>query len=638
MATGSNAAAQTAAQSVTALYIGDLDASVTEEELSRLFGQVGDVVSVKICTNPTTERPLEYGYVNYSNPEDAAKAIEDLNFTPLNGKCIRISYSNRDASVRKSGAGNIFVKNLDKEVDHKALYNLFSPYGNIISSKVETDASGQSKGYGFVHYDNEEAARSAIQHRNGAVLFGKELYVGPFINKQDREMSDKTKFTNVFVKNLSELTNEEDLKKRFGEFGSITSVAVMRDEYGNSKCFGFVNFENAEDAAKSVEVLNGQIVNGKEWYVARAQKKYERERELKLRQEQIAREAHEKSLGLNNLYIKNLDDTIDNDKLKELFSPFGTVTSCKVMCDPKGLSKGSGFVAFSTSQEASKAISEMNGKMVCSKPLYVAIAEKKEVRRARLQAIFSNVRPNTVVPAVTPHMPIYPLGGPGIGQQLPYGRAPHAILPPVPGFGYQQQFVPSVRPSGTVMPNVLFPIIQHGQQSPRHSGRRPGSDALHLQQTQPPIPLMHHQMVLRGNAYHLPFGYGLSNVSGQGSSTTGMISVAPENSYLPLHERRSHGSVPVGTLASALANALPSEQRTMLGESLYPLVEQLEHEMAAKVTGMLLEMDQTEVLHLLESPESLRAKVEEAMEVLKNAPQRQASSTANQLASLVLSE
>ncbi|KAL0348343.1 UNVERIFIED_CONTAM: Polyadenylate-binding protein 2 [Sesamum angustifolium] len=430
MATGSNAAAQ----SVTALYIGDLDASVTEEELSRLFGQVGDVVSVKICTNPTTERPLEYGYVNYSNPEDAAKAIEDLNFTPLNGKCIRISYSNRDAS------------NLDKEVDHKALYNLFSPYGNIISSKVETDASGQSKGYGFVHYDNEEAARSAIQHRNGAVLFGKEF------------------------------------------------VAVMRDEYGNSKCFGFVNFENAEDAAKSVEVLNGQIVNGKE---------------------------------------------------------------CK--------------------------------------PLYVAIAEKKEVRRARLQAIFSNVRPNTVVPAVTPHMPIYPLGGPGIGQQLPYGRAPHAILPPVPGFGYQQQFVPSVRPSGTVMPNVLIPIIQHGQQSPRHSGRRPGSDALHLQHTQPPIPLMHHQMVLRGNAYHLPFGYG------------------------------------------CLMFLVKVVVLQMLGESLYPLVEQLEHEMA-KVTGMLLEMDQTEVLHLLESPESLRAKVEEAMEVLKNAPQRQASSTANQLASLVLSE
>lgn len=75
----------------------------------------------------------------------------------------------------------------------------------------------------------------------------------------------------------------------------------------------------------------------------------------------------------------------------------------------------------------------------------------------------------------------------------------------------------------------------------------------------------------------------------------------------------------------------------MLGENLYPLVEQLEPEMAAKVTGMLLEMDQTEVLHLLESPEALKAKVAEAMEVLRNVAQQQqqqANNPADQLASL----
>lgn len=79
----------------------------------------------------------------------------------------------------------------------------------------------------------------------------------------------------------------------------------------------------------------------------------------------------------------------------------------------------------------------------------------------------------------------------------------------------------------------------------------------------------------------------------------------------------------------------------MLGENLYPLVEQLEHDHAAKVTGMLLEMDQTEVLHLLESPDALKSKVAEAMEVLRNvaAAQQQASNspaTADQLASLSL--
>ena len=74
----------------------------------------------------------------------------------------------------------------------------------------------------------------------------------------------------------------------------------------------------------------------------------------------------------------------------------------------------------------------------------------------------------------------------------------------------------------------------------------------------------------------------------------------------------------------------------MLGENLYPLVDQLEPDYAAKVTGMLLEMDQTEVLHLLESPDALKAKVAEAMEVLQNV--QQGSGPADQLASLSLSD
>lgn len=55
----------------------------------------------------------------------------------------------------------------------------------------------------------------------------------------------------------------------------------------------------------------------------------------------------------------------------------------------------------------------------------------------------------------------------------------------------------------------------------------------------------------------------------------------------------------------------------MLGENLYPLVAQQEPVHAAKVTGMLLEMDQAEILHLLESPEALKAKVSEALDVLR---------------------
>ncbi|KAK6241092.1 hypothetical protein QUC31_015239 [Theobroma cacao] len=615
----------------TSLYVGDLDLSVTETQLYEYFTQMGQVVTVRVCKDLSTRRSLGYGYVNYSNPQDAARALDLLNFTLLNGKPIRIMYSNRDPSLRKSGAGNIFIKNLDKGIDHKALHDTFSAFGNILSCKVATDSSGQSKGYGFVQFDNEESAQKAIEKLNGMLLNDKQVYVGHFVRKQERDTAiSKTKFNNVYVKNLSESTSDEDLKNIFGEFGTITSAVVMRELDGKSKCFGFINFENADDAARAVESLNGKKFDDKEWFVGKAQKKSEREVELKLRFEQTMKEAADKFQGAN-LYVKNLDDSISDENLKELFSQYGTITSCKVMRDPNGISKGSGFVAFSTPEEASRALVEMNGKMIVSKPLYVALAQRKEDRRARLQAQFSQMRPVAMPPSVAPRMPMYPPGGPGLGQQIFYGQAPPAIFPPQPGFGYQQQLVPGMRPGGAPMPNFFVPMVQQGQQGQRPGGRRAGA----VQQSQQPVPLMQQQMLPRGRVYRYPPGRGLPDVS-MPNVAGGMLSVPYDMGGMPMRDVPLSQPIPIGALASALANASPDQQRTMLGENLYPLVEQLEPDAAAKVTGMLLEMDQTEVLHLLESPEALKAKVAEAMEVLRSVAQQQ--QTGEQLASLSLND
>jgi len=620
----------------TALYVGDLETTVTDMQVYDLFVQLGPVVSVRVCRNSLTGGSLGYCFVNYDKLQDAARAIEVLNFTPLNGKAIRIMYSHRDPSVRKSGSGNIFIKNLDKAIDQKALHDTFSAFGNILSCKIATDQTGQSKGYGFVQYDSEEGAQKAIEKLNGMLLNDKQVYVGPFLRKQERDQAvDKTKFTNVYVKNLSESTTDEEFNKIFSEYGPVTSAVVMRDADGNSKGFGFVNFENSEDAAKAVEALNGQKIDNKEWYVGKAQKKHEREQELKQRFEQSMKEAVDKSQGLN-LYIKNLDDTVDDEGLKELFSSYGTITSCKVMRDPNGASKGSGFVAFSTSEEASRALFEMNGKMVGSKPLYVALAQRKEDRRARLQAQFSQMRPIAMAPAVAPRMPMYPPGGPGMGQQIFYGQQP-TFIPPQPGFGYQQQLVPGMRPGGAPMPNFFMPMVQQGQQGQRPGGRRATGPG---QQNQPPLPSLQQQMMPRGRMYRYPPGRNAPDGSMTGIGSGGMVPVPYDmGGVMPLRDAAISQPIPIGALASALANASPTEQRTMLGENLYPLVEQLEPEAAAKVTGMLLEMDQTEVLHLLESPEALKAKVAEAMEVLRNvSQQQQASGVANQMGGLSLND
>lgn len=67
---------------------------------------------------------------------------------------------------------------------------------------------------------------------------------------------------------------------------------------------------------------------------------------------------------------------------------------------------------------------------------------------------------------------------------------------------------------------------------------------------------------------------------------------------------------------SLLAQASVPEQKQMLGERLFPLIQTTHPDLAGKITGMLLEIDNAELLHMLEFRDALSAKVEEAVNVL----------------------
>jgi polyadenylate-binding protein len=69
--------------------------------------------------------------------------------------------------------------------------------------------------------------------------------------------------------------------------------------------------------------------------------------------------------------------------------------------------------------------------------------------------------------------------------------------------------------------------------------------------------------------------------------------------------------------ATMLAAAPPQEQKQMLGERLFPLIQRMYPDLAGKITGMLLEIDNAELVHMLEDQNSLKGKVEEAVAVLQ---------------------
>ncbi|KAI4817801.1 hypothetical protein KUCAC02_011177 [Chaenocephalus aceratus] len=538
-----------------------------------------------------------------------------MNFDVIKGRPVRIMWSQRDPSLRKSGVGNIFIKNLDKSIDNKALYDTFSAFGNILSCKVVCDENG-SKGYGFVHFETQEAAERAIEKMNGMLLNDRKVFVGRFKSRKEREAelgARAREFTNVYVKNFGEDMDEEKLRDVFSKYGQAMSIRVMTDESGKSRGFGFVSFDRHEDAQQAVDEMNGKEYNGKLIYVGRAQKKMERQTELKRKFEQMKQDRMTRYQGVN-LYVKNLDDGLDDERLRKEFTPFGTITSAKVMMEG-GRSKGFGFVCFSSPEEATKAVTEMNGRIVATKPLYVALAQRKEERQAHLTNQYmqrmATVRavPN---PVINPYQPAPPSGY--FMAAIPQAQNRAAYYPAA---GQMAQIRPSprwatqgVRPQHFQnMPGAMRPSAPRPQ---TFGAMRPSSQMPRMMSTQRvaqpmgPRPAAAAAVPVRGVPQY-KYAPGVRNPQQH----------MPAQQQVAMQQPAVHVQGQEPLTSSMLAAAPPQEQKQMLGERLFPMIQNMHLGLAGKITGMLLEIDNSELLHMLESPESLRSKVDEAVAVLQ---------------------
>ncbi|XP_037667047.1 polyadenylate-binding protein 1-like isoform X2 [Choloepus didactylus] len=597
---------------LASLYVGDLHADVTEAMLYEKFSPAGPILSIRVCRDVATRRSLGYAYINFQQPADAERALDTMNFEVIKGRPIRIMWSQRDPGLRRSGVGNIFIKNLEDSIDNKALYDTFSTFGNILSCKVVCDEHG-SRGFGFVHFETHEAAQRAISTMNGMLLNDRKVFVGHFKSRREREAelgARALEFTNIYVKNLQVDVDEQGLQDLFSQFGKMLSVKVMRDDSGHSRGFGFVNFEKHEEAQKAVMDMNGKEVSGRLLYVGRAQKRVERQSELKHRFEQMKQDRLNRYQGVN-LYVKNLDDSIDDEKLRKEFSPYGVITSAKVMTEG-GHSRGFGFVCFSSPEEATKAVTEMNGRIVGTKPLYVALAQRKEERKAILTNQYMQ-RLSTV----------RALGGPLLSS---FQQPTSYFLPTVP----QPPARAAYYGAGPVTP--VQPAPRWTAQPPRPRSTYPPPASMVRPPGTPRRPLAHSSSVRQASTqvpHPMPHNQRVANIGTQTTGPSGAGCSAPSRPLLPykypsaVHNTHQVLEPAVHILgqepltASMLAAAPPHEQKQMIGERLYPLISGVHAQLAGKITGMLLEIDNSELLLMLESPESLQAKIEEAVAVLQ---------------------
>ncbi|KAG6865670.1 Splicing factor 3B subunit 4 [Blastosporella zonata] len=119
-----------------------------------------------------------YGFCEFLTEEDAEYACKIMNQIKLWGKPIRVNKASSDKKQLDVGA-NLFIGNLDENVDERLLYDTFSAFGIMATTaKIARDTgSGTSKGYGFVSYTDFESSDAAIESMNGQFLMNKAISV-----------------------------------------------------------------------------------------------------------------------------------------------------------------------------------------------------------------------------------------------------------------------------------------------------------------------------------------------------------------------------------------------------------------------------------------------------------------------------
>ncbi|EDO42417.1 predicted protein [Nematostella vectensis] len=169
------------------IYVGGLDEKVSEALIWELFLQSGPVVNVHMPKDRITQLHQGYGFVEFLGEEDADYAIKVMNMIKVYGKPIRVNKASAHNKNLDVGA-NLFIGNLDTEVDEKLLYDTFSAFGVILQTpKIMRDSdTGNSKGFAFINFASFDASDAAIEAMNGQYLCNRPITVSYAFKKESK--------------------------------------------------------------------------------------------------------------------------------------------------------------------------------------------------------------------------------------------------------------------------------------------------------------------------------------------------------------------------------------------------------------------------------------------------------------------
>lgn len=124
------------------VYICMLPQTIRDPELAELFSPYGEIVSAKVMLNIHTGIPRGIGFVQYSKPESAARAVEEMNEKRVGDRVIGVRIAEESASyVPPAPSSKIFVRNIPLTATRDELMNFFSKFGAIRELTIHSDTA-----------------------------------------------------------------------------------------------------------------------------------------------------------------------------------------------------------------------------------------------------------------------------------------------------------------------------------------------------------------------------------------------------------------------------------------------------------------------------------------------------------------
>jgi len=587
----------------TNVYVKYIPAHWSREQLTKVFEEAtgGKVTNLELWAP-------EYGVsacLNFEDPDSAKRAVE-----LLNGKDIA-SFGIAEPEKEEKSDAEATTEEKPKEADTE------SAAKDDEEKKADTDTKADG--------DAEEAKADADGEpkapQGASPLIPTKLYVAraqkkkerkEFLSRQQKKrgMGGRRNYTgaNLYVKNLSPDVDDPKLNEMFANFGTITSAKVMREASGKSRGFGFVAFEKKEAATRAIHEMTNTLHHGKPLYVSRAQTKAFRQTFImkQLRNKRIRTSMQQTGGGgqqaqqQQNWYQQQQQQQGGpqggygyNRGGPPSYSRQGPPSSAgphpqqqMMMHNPQAMMMqnpqmyGMNPMArqqLAAQQLAAQQLAAQQRAMQQQQSMGHAAMQHQAMAAQQLQQSMQNMN---IQPAAAQS---------SIAQLSSINQAAHQRSQ---SMGQTQQSNPA----------------QSMQSGPQSASIYAGSASIPR-----PSGLTASQQMVQGAVASQPH---VTSVPTGQHSVSQLSAGAGGQTSAPMLE--------VNPLTSEmLQDAKPAEKKRLIGERLFPKIQVVEPRLAGKITGMLLEMDNTELLVLLSEQRALMNKINEALAVLKDHQQKQ---------------